>query len=219
MKQPQQRHCFPLCLQSSDMQSKPPKLTIKQATFCEEYVTRGHAIHAYFAAFGRTSRKGLKRSYDAANHQCHRMMALPHVKAEIEAIRAGMRSRCEVTLDDLNRADAQAAFLDVAMFVTRVNGECRFLLPDELPPEVRGCVRKFKVRRRTVKPKDGSDSIVEIEDIEYDLLDALRARENLAKRLGFDKPQTPLAQLLAALSPELRAKVWAEIAPLLTERS
>lgn len=59
--------------------------------------------------------------------------------------------------------------------------------------------------------KDGNDVVEQIEDVEYDLIDPMKARERLAKRLGYDKPRTPLQELVAALSPELRAEVWAEL--------
>lgn len=201
------------------MQTKPPKLTIKQAKFCEEYVGNGVAVHAYFAAFGRNTKKGIKRSYDAANQQCQRLLAMPHVQRELEAIRQGSRSRCEVTIDDLNRADTQAGFCDIAKFMTMVDGQAVMLLPAELPPDVRSCVKRFRARTRVVREKEGDARREWVEDVTYELVDAIRARENLARRLGLDKPQTPLEQLLAALSPDLRAKVWAELQPLLHARN
>lgn len=199
------------------MQTKQPKLTIKQQRFCEEYVERGVAIHAYFTAFGRNSRHGTKRSYDAANQACQRLLAMPHIQKELDAIRRRSRSRCEVTIDDLNRADIQAGFLDIATFFKTVDGRAVTLLPDELPPDVRCCVRRVKTRTRVIR--EAGDRKEWVEEVEYDLIDPLRARESLSKRLGYDRPQTPLEQLLAALSPELCAKVSAELQPLLHARN
>lgn len=200
------------------MEAKQPKLTIRQLRFCEEYVGLGNAVQAYFQAYGVVGTTGGKRSYKSAARLSARLMAKPHVRAEVQAIQEAGREHALVTLEQLNQADAQAGFLDIAKFMKMVNGQIVFLLPNELPPEVRRCVKKIKFRRRVLKSKAGDDVVEQIEDVEYDLIDPMRARENLAKRLGYDRPRTPLEEFIAALSLELRAKVWAELAPLVKDR-
>lgn len=193
------------------METKLPKLTVKQMRFCEEYVILGNAVQAYFQAFGSVGTNGVKRTYKSVARLTAKLMALPHIQDEIQAIQVASREHALVTLEELNQADVQAGFLDIAKFMKRVNGQITFLLPDELPPEVRRCVKKVRYRRRVLKGKDGDDSVEQIEHIEYDLIDPQRARESLAKRLRYDKPRTPLQELVAALSPELRARVWSEL--------
>ena len=193
------------------MEAKLPKLTVKQMRFCEEYIILGNAVQAYFRTFGSVGAKGVKRTYKSVARLTAKLMALRHIQDEIQAIQVASREHTFVTLEELNQADAQAGFLDIAKFMTRVNGQITFLLPDELPPEVRRCVKNVRFRRRVLKGKDGDDSVEQIEDVEYDLIDSQKARESLAKRLGYDKPRTPLQELVAALSPELRAKVWSEL--------
>ena len=193
------------------METKLPKLTVKQMRFCVEYVTLGNAVQAYFQTYGSMGTKGVKRTYKSVARLTAKLMALRHIQVEIRAIQAASREHALVTLEELNQADAQAGFLDIAKFMKNVNGQIVFLLPNELPPEVRRCVKKIKFRRRVLKSKSGDDAVEQIEHVEYDLIDPMKARESLAKRLGYDKPRTPLQELVAALSPELRANVWSEL--------
>ena len=179
--------------------------------FCEEYVTLGNAVQAYFRTFGSVGATGVKRTYKSVARLTAKLMARPHIQGEIQVIQVASREHALVTLEELNRADAQAGFLDIAKLMKTVNGQGTFLPPDELPPEVRQCVKKFRCRRRVVTGKAGNDIVEQIEDVEYDLTDPQKARDSLAKRLGYDKPRTPLQELVAALSSELRAKVWSEL--------
>ena len=108
------------------MEAKLPKLTVKQMRFCEEYIILGNAVQAYFRTFGSVGAKGVKRTYKSVARLTAKLMALRHIQDEIQAIQVASREHTFVTLEELNQADAQAGFLDIAKFMTRVNGQITF---------------------------------------------------------------------------------------------
>ena len=75
----------------TNMEAKQLKLTIRQLRFCEEYVSLGNAVQAYFQAYGVVGITGGKRSYKSAARLSARLMAKPHVQAEVQAIQVAGR--------------------------------------------------------------------------------------------------------------------------------
>lgn len=193
----------------------PRRLTPRQKRFCEEYVTLGSAVLAYFAAFGRDNKHAQKRSYAGAAQCAKRLKALPRVAAEIESCRRDARRRANVGRGDLLRLHAETAALDVAEFFEEEAGEPVPIPPYRLPARVRRCVRGFEVKRRKIKSPSGDAVLHETEEIKYLFHDAQKARDSLAKMLGVDAPTTPLDKLLEQLSPALRQQVAAELAAVL----
>lgn len=201
-----------------------PGLNKKHLIFCEEYVICDVAVQAWFVAYGKF--KPLQDgetepqpwSYQYAKMRASLLLKKPAIRKEIRAIRKSIQRKAAATIKRLNEVDSHAAFLDVRRFVkANPDGSGRMLQPHELPPDLARCIKKIKAKSRKVK-QDG-DSIETIEEVEYDFIDAMKAREAIAKRLGIDKPQTPIEQLVEYLSPELRAKVWAELAPVIKRES
>lgn len=201
-----------------------PGLTARQLIFCEEYVICDVAVQAWFVAYGKFKplQDGETQpqpwSYHYAKMRASLLLKRPAIRKEIRAIRKGVQRKAAATIKRLNEVDSHAAFLDVRRFVkANPDGSARMLQPHELPPDLARCIKKIKSKSRKVRQND--DAVETIEEVEYDFIDAMKAREAIAKRLGIDKPQTPIEQLLEYLSPELRAKVWTELEPVIKRES
>jgi hypothetical protein len=167
-------------------------------------------------AYGKHTSSGSERTYRGACRHAQTLLANPKVKAIIEQLRHEYGQQSTVRADELTRADLAAGFFHPAVLFERTSdGQLRTVDPDKLPPEVAGVVKKITVKVRQLRGSGTDDVVDEIKEITYEISDPIKARESAAKRLGLDQPERPLEQLLAALSPDLRGKVWAELAPLI----
>ena len=72
------------------------KLTPKQEKFCYGYVETGNASGAYRAAYNAEKMKPESVAVQAA-----KMLASPKIALKIDALRAELRQRHEITVDDL----------------------------------------------------------------------------------------------------------------------
>lgn len=196
-------------------------LTARQKVFCQEYVHLGVATSAFRRAYGELNRNGVKRSQAGVLIASKRLMKKPKIQREIQAIQETAKSALTIKAEDVARANIQAGFVDIADFFTATaDGKTRCLLPHELPAELRNCVREVSVEQHEIRPRgqpkdQKPDVLYELVKITYKMVDPLKARDSLARQMGWDKPVKPLEQLLAHLSPELRARVWAELEPII----
>lgn len=200
------------------------KLTARQKRFCQEYVILGVATRAYRRAYGETNAKGQKRSQGAIQHAAKDLMGRPKIKKEIQALQDAANASLAVTQEQVAAANIRAGFVDIADFFTQTDdGKTRCLHPNELTPEVRNCVVGFEVEQHEIRPRGqpaaNPDVLYELVTIKYKLTDPLKARDSLAKMMGWDKPVKPIELLLEYLSPELRARVWAELEPIIKRES
>ena len=72
------------------------KLTPKQEKFCYGYMETGNASGAYRAAYNAEKMKPESVAVQAA-----KMLASPKIALKIDALRAELRQRHEITVDDL----------------------------------------------------------------------------------------------------------------------
>lgn len=72
------------------------KLTPKQEAFCYGYIETGNASGAYRAAYNAEKMKPESVAVQAA-----KMLASPKIALKIDALRAELRQRHEITVDDL----------------------------------------------------------------------------------------------------------------------
>ena len=72
------------------------KLTPKQEKFCHGYMETGNASGAYRAAYNAEKMKPESVAVQAA-----KMLASPKIALKIDALRAALRQRHEITVDDL----------------------------------------------------------------------------------------------------------------------
>ncbi len=72
------------------------KLTPKQEAFCYGYLETGNASGAYRAAYNAEKMKPESVAVQAA-----KMLASPKIALKIDALRAELRQRHEITVDDL----------------------------------------------------------------------------------------------------------------------
>ena len=72
------------------------KLTPKQEKFCYGYIETGNASGAYRAAYNAEKMKPESVAVQAA-----KMLASPKIALKIDALRAELRQRHEITVDDL----------------------------------------------------------------------------------------------------------------------
>ena len=72
------------------------KLTPKQEKFCYGYMETGNASAAYRAAYNAEKMKPESVAVQAA-----KMLASPKIALKIDALRAELRQRHEITVDDL----------------------------------------------------------------------------------------------------------------------
>lgn len=72
------------------------KLTPKQEAFCYSYMQTGNASGAYRAAYNAEKMKPESVAVQAA-----KMLASPKIALKIDALRAELRQRHQITVDDL----------------------------------------------------------------------------------------------------------------------
>jgi phage terminase small subunit len=162
-----------------------PALTLKQKRFIEEYACDGNATQAYFRAFGRTTSKGTRRSYLAAQVQSSRLLLNPIVAAEVKAAQDAYAARIRVTKARVLKEVAAVAFADPAdAFDPDPNGGPLVAKKlHDIPAATRRAIQSVKVKRRRIA--GGGNEVYEVEEVEYKFASKMDALEKLFKKLGF----------------------------------
>ena len=162
-----------------------PALTLKQRRFCEEIAADGNAVQAYFRAFGRTTSKGKRRSYQGASKSAQRLLQNALIQAEIEASQAEYAKRVGVSKERALSEVAAVAFADPADAFDRDpnGGPLVAKKLHDIPAATRRAIQSVKVKRRRIA--GGGDEVYEVEEVEYRFASKLDALEKLFKKLGF----------------------------------
>lgn len=170
-----------------DEPAKPVKLTARQRRFVEEYAADPNATQAYFKAFGRTTSKGVRRTYKSAQKAASRLVSNVIIQAEIEAANADHVAKTRVSKRRVISEIACVAFVDPADAFDRDpdGGPLIAKKLHDIPANTRRAIQSVKVKRRRIA--GGGDEVYEVEEVEYKFSSKLDALEKLCKRLGFYK--------------------------------
>jgi phage terminase small subunit len=159
-------------------------LTPKQRRFVDEYLVDLNATQAAIRAGYK--HPGIGRQ----------LITIPDVSAAIEAGRAALSRRTEVTQDRVIRELAAVAFSDATVYDCDDAG--RVTLREGAADDAPRALASVKRKRRVVPGGDGAC----IEEVEFRLWNKVEALKLLGQHLDMFKEKTPLEQLLASLPPE-----------------
>ncbi|MGD9825772.1 terminase small subunit [Desulfobacter sp.] len=156
------------------------KLTENRIKFCEEWLIHGNGTLAYKTAYPHVKNDNI------AGVSSYHLLRNPKIQAYLDARKAEMAAKLEITPEKVLQSYARRAFFDPRQLLDPETGK---LIPlHRLPRDVAACVTKIKVRSlkpKTVVDEDtGNKTEVEqnIIEVEWDKGDA--ARESLSKVLG-----------------------------------
>jgi phage terminase small subunit len=148
------------------------KLTDKQRRFALEYVKDHNATQAAIRA--GYAKKG-------AGVTAFKLLKNTNIQADIQKAAERAADRAEVEVARILREYAKMAFTDLPGIVDYKKGRMSLKDFDELTPEQRGCIKKYKVRTMT-KIVDGDP--VDVDHVEIELHDKNHALDMLGKYLG-----------------------------------
>ena len=135
----------------------------------------------------------------------------PEISAAIEARRAEVSRRTEVTQERVIRELAAVAFSDATVYDCDDAG--RVTLREGAHDDAPRALASVKRKRRVVPGGDGAC----IEEVEFRLWNKVEALKLLGQHLNLFKEKTPLEQLLGTLPPELAQGLRQELARLLAQ--
>lgn len=170
---------------------RPPGVGPREMKFVEEYLLTGKAVRSYMAAYPGTT-------YGSAATLASRLLKKVHIRAELEAARLDQRRHYRVTAGKVIRKWAELAFSDIGDVMDLTNPAYpRLKKYADMPAEARRAVQSIARTRDGVRVK---------------LADQAAALKALSAHLGIAQEIAPLDALLAALPPELAARVRAALA-------
>jgi phage terminase small subunit len=160
-------------------------LTPNQLRFCSEYAADRNATQAYLRAYPG-------KAYTTARNEACKLLALPDIKAEVDAAEKEHARRTGVSARRVLRELAGIAFLDVAD-AFEGNGLPAPRPLSKIAPATRRSIQSVRVKRK----KEGRKAVVE--EVEYKFADKLSALDKLCKHLGITRDGAALEELIHAL--------------------
>ncbi|VTR95138.1 terminase : Phage Terminase Small Subunit OS=Fusobacterium nucleatum subsp. animalis 11_3_2 GN=HMPREF0401_01601 PE=4 SV=1: Terminase_2 [Gemmata massiliana] len=187
----------------------PPPLPVKpghepldpdEDMFVTEYLKHFNQGRAYRTVHPHVSRA-------SADVLGHRLLKKVKIRAEIAAVLRERRRRAEVTFRKVLRAAAEFTLADVG---DCVGPDGQPLPVQEIPPETRTAITRFRTRERTVTVGVGKQRRVTSDRVfEIQLANKIQALGFLFRHLGMDTSIPPLEVLFQtlprAVAEELRA--------------
>lgn len=178
-------------------------LSPTERQFVENYLVDGNATRAY-----RETLPGV--SYAAARTNASRMLALPHIRREIEAGRAMQVRRHRLRASDVMEEIIRIAYSDPVRLLSRT-GE---VLPlRDVPEPLRRAVASVEVcREHVATTRNGQTrTTTTTRIIKYRFWNKMEALDRLANTLGMKTSIPPLEVLLRMLTPEVAEGVRAAL--------
>ena len=170
--------------------------------FVDEYLVHENATRAY-----RTVRPDV--SYNTANAEGSRLVAMPHVFREIRAGRRAQKRRLGVKADLVVKEWARIAGFDF-LDIYDDSGTC-LRRPNLMPLDTRKCVQKVRIireqtRTRVTNNRGGGRTTTTVteREVEYVFYSKLEALDKLAAFLGMKAvPAQPIEAILSALPADV----------------
>lgn len=157
------------------------QLTEREIKFVREYVADPNAAKAYMKVFGT-------KSFVQARVEGSRLRHKPRVATEIEAGFTAHARSCRAKFTATIRKLASIAFQDPDAYYEPDpdNGGLPKPRPwDDIDPVSRKNICGIKIKRKRLK--SATSEIYEVEDIEYKVLDPMKALDMLCSHLGITK--------------------------------
>jgi phage terminase small subunit len=154
------------------------KLTDKQRLFVKEYLVDLNATQAALRA-GYSPKTAFAIGYE--NLTKH------YIREAVEREMKKREQRIEITADRVLEEFAKIAFTNLPGIVDYSNGMMTISNFEELTDEQKACIKKFKVKTMTRLDRDGEAT--EVDTIELEMNDKLKALEKLGHHLGLFAPK------------------------------
>ena len=153
------------------------KLTIKQEKFCQKYHECGNASEAYRYAYDCRKMKD-----ETITNSAHKLLNNGDITARVGELQAELKNKSDITKEMVLKELASVGFASIAHYHNTWLEKKDF---ESLPEAQRSAIKVIKSKsRRTMI----GDEPIEIEFVEIELHDKLKALERICKMLGFDAP-------------------------------
>ena len=171
------------------------ELTADNRRFIDDYLVDLNGTRAYRVTYPGAN-------YSTARTESGKLLAKPHIRAEVRAAQADRRRRTNVGGDKVVRELSRIAFADVADLFDEGG---RLLPIRRVPLETRRAIAGVKVKRVM-------EGFQQVEVIDIKFCDKLGALEKLCRHLGLTQEISPLDVLLSSLPDGLAADIRAAMA-------
>ena len=153
-------------------------LNMQQRRFCYEYVKSLNGKQAAIAA---------GYSAKTAEVKASQLLTIVKVQNEIARLRSNIEEASKISALSVVMELKKIAFASISDIFADWSRKKNF---DELPEEVKACIKSIKTK--TVRRNEGTRSNPEMVDVEYvhiELHDKQKALDIISKMLGFNAPQ------------------------------
>lgn len=159
---------------------KIPGLTMKEKTFCREYIYDWNATRSYIAAYPTI------KNANTAGVLAHRTLRKAKIQKYIEEIQANLEKTAGVSRMKILNEYMKLAFSSIADLHNTWIERKKF---DELTETEKACISEISTQTRTVFQEEGGISVpVIVEFVKIKLYDKQKALDSISKMLGYDAP-------------------------------
>lgn len=155
-------------------------LTMKEKTFCREYIYDWNATRSYIAAYPSIT------NYNSAGVLAHRLLRKVKVQKYIEDIQADLEKTAGISRMKILNEHMKLAFSSIGDLHNTWIERRRF---EELSETEKACISEISTQiKNVIQDVNGTPVPMQVEFVKIKLYDKQKALDSISKMLGYDAP-------------------------------
>lgn len=155
-------------------------LTMKEKTFCREYIYDWNATRSYIAAYPSIT------NYNSAGVLAYRLLRKVKVQKYIEDIQADLEKTAGISRMKILNEHMKLAFSSIGDLHNTWIERRRF---EELSETEKACISEISTQvKNVIQDVNGTPVPMQVEFVKIKLYDKQKALDSISKMLGYDAP-------------------------------